>query len=105
MLMSKTIHFRRVQSISVRMSYKFNSICSKVMSVAAFLLFLQPAIGQKKFEDLDAALTARQKLLGTNVVAMLWKGDSLVYKKEMGDFNSKTVAPIASCSKWLTAAL
>ncbi len=36
---------------------------------------------------------------------MIWKGDSLVYKKEMGDFNSKTQAPIASCSKWLTAAL
>jgi CubicO group peptidase (beta-lactamase class C family) len=28
-----------------------------------------------------------------------------VYKKEMGDYNSKTAAPIASCSKWLTAAL
>ena len=36
---------------------------------------------------------------------MIWKGDSLVYKKEMGGFNSKTQAPIASCSKWLTAAL
>lgn len=36
---------------------------------------------------------------------MVWKGDSLLYKKEMGDFNSATQAPIASCSKWLTAAL
>ena len=40
------------------------------------------------------------------VVNDLWKkGDTLVYKKEMGTFNSKTSAPIASCSKWLTAAL
>ena len=29
----------------------------------------------------------------------------MLYKKEMGDFNAKTQAPIASCSKWLTAAL
>ncbi|MDF2381076.1 beta-lactamase family protein [Nostoc ellipsosporum NOK] len=36
---------------------------------------------------------------------MVLKGDSVVYKKELGDFNSKTVAPIASCGKWLTAAL
>jgi CubicO group peptidase (beta-lactamase class C family) len=48
---------------------------------------------------------ARQKLLGDNMVVMLWKGDSLIYKKELGGFNSKTQAPIASCSKWLTAAL
>jgi CubicO group peptidase (beta-lactamase class C family) len=36
---------------------------------------------------------------------MIYKGDSLVFKKEMGTYNSKTQAPIASCSKWLTAAL
>ena len=36
---------------------------------------------------------------------MIWNKDSLLYKKEMGGFNSKTQAPIASCSKWLTAAL
>ena len=37
---------------------------------------------------------------------MIWeKNDTLIYKKETGDFNSKTQAPIASCSKWLTAAL
>lgn len=43
--------------------------------------------------------------MGDNVVVMLWKDDTLAYKKEMGDFTSKTQAPIASCSKWLTAAL
>ena len=29
----------------------------------------------------------------------------MVYKKELGEFNIKTQAPIASSSKWLTAAL
>jgi CubicO group peptidase (beta-lactamase class C family) len=45
-------------------------------------------------------------MLGNDLVMMIWKkDDTLVYKKEMGIFNSKTSAPIASCSKWLTAAL
>jgi CubicO group peptidase (beta-lactamase class C family) len=87
------------------MSYKVNSICIKVISVAAFLLFLQPVIAQYNWTALDKELQAKQKLLGNNVVCLLWKGDSLIYKKEMGEFNSKTQAPIASCSKWLTAAL
>src|SRR5213075_2194240 len=87
------------------MSHKVRSICMKVTSVAAFLLLLQPVFAQYNWTELNQELTDKQKLLGDNLVAMVWKGDSLVYKKEMGDFNSKTQAPIASCSKWLTAAL
>jgi CubicO group peptidase (beta-lactamase class C family) len=77
----------------------------KVISVVSFLLLLQPLNAQYNWTELDQKLTDNQKLLGDNVVCLLWKGDSVIYKKEMGGFNSKTVAPIASCSKWLTAAL
>jgi CubicO group peptidase (beta-lactamase class C family) len=77
----------------------------KVIAALAFLLLLQPAFSQYNWTELDKKLDDNQKLLGNNVVCLLWKGDSLIYKKEMGGFNSKTVAPIASCSKWLTAAL
>lgn len=77
----------------------------KVIPVALFLLFLQPLGAQYNWGDLDAQLEAKQKLLGNDFVVMLWKGDSLIYKKEKGTFNAKTQAPIASCSKWLTAAL
>lgn len=87
------------------MSYKVSAICMKVIPVAIFLLLLQPVSAQYNWGKLDAELQAKQKLLGNNLVAMIWKGDSLIYKKEMGEFNSKTQAPIASCSKWLTAAL
>ncbi len=90
---------------TVTMSYKTGSICMKVISVAFFLLFLQPVNAQYNWGDLDAQLEAKQKILGNDFVVMLWKGDTLVYKKERGTFNSKTQAPIASCSKWLTAAL
>jgi CubicO group peptidase (beta-lactamase class C family) len=77
----------------------------KVTTVVGFLLFLQPVSAQYNWTELEQELEAKQKLLGNNVVCLLWKGDSLIYKKEMGEFNSKTQAPIASCSKWLTAAL
>jgi len=87
------------------MSYKVSSICTNVTSIALFMLLLQPVFAQNKWAELDNELQTKQKLLGTNLVAMIWAGDTLVYKKEMGDFNSKTQAPIASCSKWLTAAL
>jgi CubicO group peptidase (beta-lactamase class C family) len=66
---------------------------------------LQTVNAQYNWTELDQALQQKQKLLGNNVVAMIWNKDSMLYKKEMGDFNSKTPAPIASCSKWLTAAL
>jgi CubicO group peptidase (beta-lactamase class C family) len=87
------------------MSYKIARICMKVMPLALFLLFFQPVSAQTNWQELDQELEAKRQLLGNNLVAMIWKGDSLVYKKEMGEFNSKTQAPIASCSKWLTAAL
>ncbi|MGB3155065.1 MAG: serine hydrolase domain-containing protein [Chitinophagaceae bacterium] len=87
------------------MSYKVSSICMKVISVISFLLFLQPVSAQYNWTQLDAELRDKQQILGNNVVALIWKGDSLIYKKEMGGFNSNTQAPIASCSKWLTAAL
>lgn len=87
------------------MSQKSLQICLKSSLIALFLLFLQSARAQTNWTELDEALQSRQQLLGNNFVALVWKGDSLVYKKELGGFNSKTPAPIASCSKWLTAAL
>ncbi len=66
---------------------------------------LQQVYGQPNFSELDKLLEEKKKILGENAVAMIWKGDSLVYKKEIGSFNAKTQAPVASCSKWLTTAL
>lgn len=79
--------------------------CLKSSLLCLSLLFFQPGNSQYNWRELETVLQARQKTLGTNAIMMIWKGDSLVYKKEMGDFNAKTQAPIASCSKWLTAAL
>jgi CubicO group peptidase (beta-lactamase class C family) len=77
----------------------------KVIPVIIFLLILQQGICQHNWKELDKELSQKQTLLGNNFIALIWKGDSLVYKKETGDMNTKTQVPIASCSKWLTAAL
>jgi CubicO group peptidase (beta-lactamase class C family) len=95
------------------MSQKLHAICLKASSVALFLLLFQVTGAQKKntkeygvakYTDLDGVVTRNQKLLGNDVVVMLWD-DTLEYKRELGNFTARTVAPIASSSKWLTAAL
>ena len=94
------------------MSYKIKFICLKFSTILFLLLIFQNATAQKKikeigineFPEFDEVLTHQQKALGNNVVAMIWT-DTLVYKKELGDFTSTSQAPIASCSKWLTTAL
>src|SRR5436190_17240453 len=98
------------KSIQATMSYKLRSVCLKSSLVSVFLLLLQPVFAQYSWTELENELKDNQKVLGTNAVAMIWgkrdgKTDTLIYKKEMGEFNSKTQAPIASCSKWLTTAL
>ena len=106
---------RLIQSqFTVSMSYKIIPVCLKFSTIAVFLLFFQIGFSQIKkppketgtgqFQNLDELVQQNQKLLGGNLVAMVWT-DTLVYKRELGNFDSKTVAPIASCSKWLTAAL
>ena len=88
------------------MSHKVRSVCLKSSLVAVLLLLLQPLYAQNKFAEIDQAILKNQEILGKDLVFMLWKkDDTLVYKNELGTFNSKTVAPIASASKWLTAAL
>lgn len=74
------------------------------MSFAQFNKKDIPEYGAANFPGLDEAVLKNQKLLGNNLVVMVWT-DTLVYKRELGEFDAKTVAPIASCSKWLTAAM
>ena len=88
------------------MSVKMLKNCIKVSTVLIFMLFFQSAFTQSDFSEVDRKLEAAKKELGGNVVALIYKNGKIIYQKAMGtDFNAKTQAPIASCSKWLTAAL
>src|SRR4051794_17978148 len=71
----------------VTMSHKISSICMKVMIVSCFLLLFQPLMAQYNFSGLDGSLERNKKLLGNNFVAMVWK-DTMIHKKEIGEFNS-----------------
>ncbi len=87
------------------MSVKVPQTCPKFSLFLFFLLLLQFAQGQGDFSRVDQLLEKNKKLLGNNVVALVWKDGKIIYQKEIGtDFTAKTQAPIASCSKWLTAA-
>lgn len=86
------------------MSYKGKINCLKFSSLALCLLFLQVSFSQP-FNDLTKAIQERQKVIGENIVVLIANKDSIVFQGEYGGFNAKTQAPIASCSKWLTAAL
>ncbi len=87
------------------MSQSVRLICMKVSTVLVFLLLLQVLHAQYNFSELDAKLQQHQKELGNNVVALIYKDGKIIYNKKLGDFDANTQAPIASCSKWLTAAL
>jgi CubicO group peptidase (beta-lactamase class C family) len=98
------------------MSYNFKINCLKFSSAIVFMLFVQLAQAQARkgkndkehgteaFPALDALLSRQQKALGNNAAALVWK-DTIIYKKELGEFNIKTDAPITLSSQWLTTAL
>jgi len=88
------------------MAYKVRLLCLKFSLLACFLLLLQPAFSQYNFGDVEALLTRDLKLLGGNVVTMIYKDGKIIYTKQLGeDFNAKTQAPVANAGQWITAAL
>jgi CubicO group peptidase (beta-lactamase class C family) len=58
--------------------------------------------------EMDAFLISNQKLFGTDIIALAYKDDKLVYKKELekeiGDFNARVQVPAGVASQWLVAA-
>ncbi len=88
------------------MSYKTRANCLKFSSLLVLLLLLQPVVAQYNFTALDDLLAKNQQALGGDIIAIIYKDGKPIYRKEFNkEFNGKTQVPIASCSKWLTAAL
>ena len=79
--------------------------CMKVSLLLICMLFFQLSRAQYNFGEVDQKLEAAKKALGGNAVAQVYKDGKIIYQKEMGEFTGKTQARIASCSKWLTAAI
>ncbi len=87
------------------MSHKINAYCRKFTLVLSFALLCLVGKSQYNFAAVDKVLTDNQKALGNNLMTLIYKDGKLIYQKATGEFNIKTKAPIAGCSKWLTAAL
>jgi CubicO group peptidase (beta-lactamase class C family) len=87
------------------MAQTIKSNCLKFMLVLSLLQLCLLAKSQYNFSGVDKLLLANQKTLGKDVVTIVLKDGQIVYQKAMGNFMMKSQAPIASCSKWLTAAL
>ena len=84
-----------IRTSILKTAFLFGLVVSSLLSSAQ----------QYDFSGLTSTLETNQKSLGKDLVMMVWKDDTLVYKKELGDFKTKTVAPLGDASKWLTAAL
>jgi len=69
------------------------------------MLLFQETKAQYNFTSVDQKLEVVKKDLGGNFSMIVYRDGKNIYEKSVGEFNAKTQAPIASCSKWLTAAL
>jgi CubicO group peptidase (beta-lactamase class C family) len=113
------------------LSYNFAGICRKYSLIAPLLLFLQVSFGQTNFKNTDKWLGKNLRHLGGRATLVILKDGKIIYNKSennlspgqkmaikyfakkqgkdvqqaLQDYNSTTRAPIASCSKWLSAAL
>ena len=109
-MIQKVNHFQ----IPENLSYKPTCSC-RLFSLFCFclLFWLSPMAQPSKTPPspapaVDAFLIANQKLFGNDVIAMAYKDDKLVYKKELekeiGDFNASVQVPAGVASQWLVAA-
>jgi len=113
------------------MSHKFNPFCLKCSLVIIFLLLLHPIYAQQDFSRVDDWLARNIKVVGGREVLVIYKDGQVVYNKSINDLNMRqkmigrminrrqgkpatdsalnftdsSKEPIASCSKWLSAAL
>lgn len=87
------------------MSFNLKSICLKLNIALTFMLICLTGKAQYDFKKVDQFLLKNEKALGNDMVTLIYKDGKLIYEKSLGDFNTKSRAPIASCSKWLTSAL
>jgi CubicO group peptidase (beta-lactamase class C family) len=69
-------------------------VCSSIICTA-----------QLDTSSISSRIDRSKKELGKNVVFMLYKDGKMLYKKESGEFNSKSQEPIGATSQWLTTAL
>jgi CubicO group peptidase (beta-lactamase class C family) len=95
-----------IQSVkTANMAGKTGLNCLNCSLLAILMLFFQQAKPQQDFSWVESMLKQYQKSLGEEVVVMVSKDGKTIFQRETESFKVKTPALIASCSKWLTAAV
>jgi len=79
--------------------------CLKCSLTLLFMLMLQFGHSQSDFSALHAILKKNEKLLGKEHVVVVQKDGKNIFLKETEELKLKTPVPIASASKWFSAAL
>ncbi|MBN8835330.1 MAG: hypothetical protein ABS68_11605 [Niastella sp. SCN 39-18] len=113
------------------MSYLKQLTCLPFLLAASFMLFYQVGLSQQKNTSLDGWLQDHVESLGGKAVLMIYKDGKIWYQQSVNetggrkkminrvaikkmakanpdlknDFNEHSIIPLASCSKWLSAAL
>jgi len=87
------------------MSLKISSVRRYCSLFLVFLLFFQAVSAQQNYPEIDRAFKMNQQALGKDAVMMIYRSGKIVYESAIGDITSGSQQRIASCSKWLTAAL
>ena len=82
---------------------KFATLFPFVFFVFSF--FPPNASCQGKFDEVSKLLKSKRSVLGGNVCMLVSRNSEIVFEQNLGDYNRNTPVRIASCSKWLTAAL
>jgi CubicO group peptidase (beta-lactamase class C family) len=76
-----------------------------IILVYFLLLPLPRVMAQYNFTDVENVFNLKRQVLGGNICVLILKDHEVVYTYHRGRYNENTPDLIASCSKWLTAAL
>jgi len=87
------------------MHYFSARVLLRFITATLLSLLFQTTIAQYNFSKVDKQLEENEKLLGGNINALIWKDGKIIYQKQIGNMGVDKIIPIASCSKWLSAAL
>jgi CubicO group peptidase (beta-lactamase class C family) len=78
----------------------------RIIILTLLLLQIVLSIAVRADNDpLDKVLKANQRQLGGNICLLVWQNDKIIIERNLGKYNRNTIEPLASCSKWFTAAM
>ncbi|MEY3433154.1 MAG: hypothetical protein RL131_1090 [Bacteroidota bacterium] len=83
----------------------FRGYCLNSRLLLVFMLIFQVGKAQTDWSQLNAIIKRNEKITGKEIVVAIQKEGKNIFLKEAEEFKLKTPAPIASSSKWFTAAL